>query len=165
MNNHTFLKLLLLILFKESKEWWASLSVYAQIAFKFRSRRVCYCHWLINNISFFRDFNSKLTSLIKLRETTKASWLECALSIFQARYAACPPLGGNRRVSISELCVLSAFLFYARPDVNRSLMMKHQQRHHRPTHLSHCRQITIDILIIMLVPIWKHLHWWTVVVV
>jgi hypothetical protein len=95
----------------------------------------------------------KLTSLIKLRETTKASWLECALSIFQARYAACPPLGGNRRASLSELCVLSAFLFYARPDVNRSLMMKHQLRRHRPTHLSHCRLITIDILIIMLVPI------------
>ncbi|CAF1088521.1 unnamed protein product [Adineta steineri] len=27
----------------------------------------------------------KLTNLIKLRETTKASWLECALAIFQAR--------------------------------------------------------------------------------
>jgi hypothetical protein len=113
----------------------------------------CYLSFMNNNIFLFCNFNSKLTSLIKLRETTKASWLECALSIFQARYAACPPLGGNRRASLSELCVLSAFLFYARPDVNRSLMMKHQLRRHRPTHLSHCRLITIDILIIMLVPI------------
>jgi hypothetical protein len=88
--------------------------------------------------------NSKLTNLIKLRETTKTSWLECALAIFQARYAACPPVvGGNRRVSLCELCVLSAFLFYARPDVNRNRMMK-QPRLHR------CRRI---IVIIMLVPI------------
>jgi hypothetical protein len=95
----------------------------------------------------------KLTSLIKLREVTKASWLECALSIFQARYASCPPFGDNRRVSRSELCVLSTFLFYDRPDVNQSRMMKHQLQRPRPTHLSHCRPITIDILIIMLVPI------------
>jgi hypothetical protein len=32
----------------------------------------------------------KLTSLIKLREVTKASWLECALSIFQARCESKP---------------------------------------------------------------------------
>ena len=103
---------------------------------------------------FHSNSNSKLTSMIKIRETTKASLLECVLSIFQARYAACPPLGGNRRVSINELCVLSPFLFYARPGVNRNPMMKHQLRYHRPIRLSHCRQIMIDILlIIMLVPI------------
>jgi len=32
----------------------------------------------------------KLTNLIKLRETTKASWLECALAIFQARCESKP---------------------------------------------------------------------------
>lgn len=118
---------------------------------------VMYVHSLENCrlIDFFDVISSKLTSLIKLRETTKASWLECALSIFQARYAACPPLGGNRRVSLCELCVLSAFLFYDRPDVKPSRMMKYQLRRHRPTHHSHSRPITIDILIIiiMLVPI------------
>jgi hypothetical protein len=72
---------------------------------------------------------SKLTNLIKLRETTKASWLECAQAIFQARYAVCPPIvGGNRRVSFNELCVLSTFLFYARPDANPKPMMKHYRR-------------------------------------
>jgi hypothetical protein len=107
--------------------------------------------------------NSKLTSLIKLRETSKASVLECALSIFQARYAACPLMGGNRRVSLSELCVLSAFLFYDRPVANRSQMMKQQLQHQRFPRLSHCRPITIDtrnnihihiiiIIIIMHVP-------------
>lgn len=120
--------------------------------------------WYSLVISFFSAACSKLTNLIKLRETTKASWLECALSIFQARYAACP-LGGNRRVSFSELCVLSAFLFYDRPDASRSPMMKHQRQRRRPTHHTHCRPITTDTLIIMLVPIWKPPHWWTVVVI
>jgi hypothetical protein len=93
-------------------------------------------------------FNRKLTNSIKLRETTKASLLECALAIFQARYAACPPVvGGNRRVSLSELCVLSAFLFYARPDVNRNRMMKHQLRYNRRP--SHCQPIMIDIIMLV----------------
>lgn len=31
-------------------------------------------------------FHRKLTNFIKLRETTKASWLECAQAIFQTRF-------------------------------------------------------------------------------
>jgi hypothetical protein len=75
----------------------------------------------------------KLTNLIKLREIRKTSLLECALAVFQARYAVRPPVvGGNRRVSFRELCVLSAFLFYTRPDVNRIWTMIQQQHDHHP---------------------------------
>jgi len=156
-----FVNWILFFSFQESKEWWASVFVYAQTTCKFRtsyvSRRFVFrlLIWLSSNF-----LNSKLTNLIKLRETTKTSWLECALSIFQARYAASPPLGGNRRVSLSELCVLSAFLFYVRPDVKSSQMRIHPCRRQQPPP----PPITIDRLII-LVPLWNSRHCWTVIAV
>jgi hypothetical protein len=66
----------------------------------------------------------KLTNLIKLRETTKASWLECSQAIFRTRYA----VYDDQRVSFNELCVLSTFLFYTCPDANPKPMMKHYRR-------------------------------------
>ncbi|CAF2410941.1 unnamed protein product [Rotaria sp. Silwood2] len=61
----------------------------------------------------------KLTNLIKLRETTKVSWLECALAIFQAR---CDSKSDDETTSTNQ-------------SSTSSLPTNHDQHHHTRSHL------------------------------
>ncbi|CAF1028851.1 unnamed protein product [Rotaria magnacalcarata] len=61
----------------------------------------------------------KLTNLIKLRETTKVSWLECALAIFQAR---CESKPDDETTSTTQ-------------SSTSSLSTNHDRHHHARSHL------------------------------
>ncbi|UJR21156.1 hypothetical protein I4U23_024255 [Adineta vaga] len=69
----------------------------------------------------------KLTNMIKLRETTKASWLECALSIFQARCESKSDDETTSPSSLSNNSDRSHHHHHARSHLKTSLLMNSNQ--------------------------------------